>query len=110
MYLVTAVLPTPRNEAPVWQDRCPRVSPGTPAWPSLARSSATTTLSATSPFDQHDHARLGLVTRFCCSPSVFARSGVHHIGDELFNMLLLHPEAQGGTDAVRGIRAHGVDR
>jgi putative transposase len=55
---------TAANEAPVWRDRCPRVSPGTPAWPSLARISATTTSSATSPSDQHDHARLGLATRF----------------------------------------------
>src|SRR6266567_8412096 len=39
----------------------------TPAWPSFAPISATTTSSATSPSDQHDHARLGLVTRFYCS-------------------------------------------
>src|SRR6266571_4513863 len=35
--------------------------------PSFAPISATTTSSATSPSDQHDHARLGTVTRFYCS-------------------------------------------
>jgi len=36
-------------DAPVWQDGCPRVSPGTPAWPSPSPTpgSATTTSSAT---------------------------------------------------------------
>ncbi len=35
--------------------------------PSFAPISATTTSSATSPADQNDHARLGLVTHFYCS-------------------------------------------
>src|SRR6266571_6887749 len=35
--------------------------------PSFAPISATTTSSATSPSDQHDHAHPGTVTRFYCS-------------------------------------------
>src|SRR6266487_4242911 len=41
-----------------------------PVWPSPAPRTATTTSSVTSRSDQHDHARLRLVTRF--SPNLTA--------------------------------------
>ena len=53
------------NEAPVpgLAGKVPSGSvPATPAWPSPAPSSATTTPSTTSRSDQRTHARLGLVT------------------------------------------------
>jgi hypothetical protein len=48
----------------------PPASPwrSTPASPWPTPSSATTTSSAISPYDQRDHARLGLVTRFLPAP------------------------------------------